>query len=161
MWGFGFYTKTYVFGNDQPHDLPTYIHSDYVHLGVKGYVVGLVYPFYLPEKLIQEQIRFFFSFFTFVITISTSIPTFYKTKEITDWLVDLLFLPRSTQQHSQCFKRRTVCFSSKKRSIDTANALCVCKDIHLNILPEWLGTTWQNLTNSQNKVHFSKGEYQY
>lgn len=65
MWGFGFYTKTYVFGNDQPHDLPTYIHSDYVHLGVKGYVVGLVYPLYLPEKLIQEQIRFFFSFFYF------------------------------------------------------------------------------------------------
>lgn len=104
---------------------------------------------------------FFFFFFTFVITISTSIPTFYETKEITEWLVDLLFLPLSTQQHNQCFRRRTVCFSSKTKSIDTANALCVCEDIHLNILPEWLGTTWQNLTNSQNKVHFSKGEYQY
>lgn len=123
MWGFGFYTKTYVFGNDQPHDLPTYIHSDYVHLGVKGYVVGLVYPLYLPEKLIQEQIRFFFSFFTFVITISTSIPTFYETKEITDlagWLAlfatlysaaqpmfqeknSVFLLKEKVYRHSKCF----------------------------------------------------------
>lgn len=149
MWGFGFYTKTYLFGNNQSRALLTYIHSDDVHVGVNGYVIGLVCPLSTWEINTGTKKVFLFFFFFFYDYSKYFNHHLLQNKgdyRLAGWLT---LLPVFTQQHNQPFKRRIVCLSSKKKSIDTANALCVCEDINLNILPEWLGGVWQISSNSE------------
>lgn len=63
-------------------------------------------------------------------------------------------------QQTQSFTR-ALYLTLKQKSIDTANLLCVCEDINLNIVSKMTGTVWQTFPNLQNKVHINKGGEQY
>lgn len=87
-----------------------------------------------------------------------SLAIFYRNKR--DYSLAGCLNAYSSCQQTQSFTR-ALHLTLKQKSIDTANLLCDCEDINLNIVSKMTGTVWQTFPNLQNKVHFNKGGEQY